>query len=214
MHHFIAISWTWENEKHKEFDLARAFSVAQHHDGITGTDTQAVNEDFIRRLHSGRNDFLSVAENTFKQHEIMDPFWHCDQLNISVCHFTENEKGFTVTTYFPGSWEYRGTIRLPVNKTGSYRVRDGNNAPVPSDIYEVSDTTKSIRGKRGYATHELLLRPIITPGALTAIQIDYIDTTQSVSRSSKTTNKYSFEVNQNTVTIRSKKGNHENLRTV
>ena len=58
----------------------------------------------------------------------------CDLLNISTCEFTETQKNFTVGLYNPSDISYRSILRLPVNATGEFSVKDDKNENVPFDV--------------------------------------------------------------------------------
>ena len=58
----------------------------------------------------------------------------CDLLNISTCEFTETQKNFTIGLYNPSDISYRSILRLPVNATGEFSVKDDKNENVPFDL--------------------------------------------------------------------------------
>ena len=191
--------------KKAEFDLGRAFAVGQHHDGITGTDTQAVNDDYVRSLDSARTAFFKLANQTMNQWfdmpmvESVDHF--CQNLNVSVCEVTESNRNFTVGLYNPSDEDYRGALYIPVNATGQFTVTDNSHGSsihksvsyfyfvflnsssilfirgksVPFDVIPTNDRIRVIRGQRGFATHQLLIRPEMMATDLTLVTVSQSD---------------------------------------
>ena len=69
------------------FALERAMGVAQHHDAISGTAVQEVNDDYIMRLAAGRAEaFATVAEALAAVSgytgEVFSP---CELSNVTLC---------------------------------------------------------------------------------------------------------------------------------
>jgi lysosomal alpha-mannosidase len=46
--------------------LREAMGVMQHHDAITGTEKQAVADDYVRMLHTGMTNSQATAEKALK----------------------------------------------------------------------------------------------------------------------------------------------------
>ena len=76
------------------FDLEKAVGVSQHHDAITGTEKQAVADDYHERLTSAQSLIESATVSTAG-------FQFCPLLNISDCQITEDNDVFTVHVYNP-----------------------------------------------------------------------------------------------------------------
>ena len=55
----------------EEFDLARAYAIGQHHDGITGTHAPYVTQDYLLKFSRARNAWFEVflVQSTFSQSE-------------------------------------------------------------------------------------------------------------------------------------------------
>ena len=138
-----------------EFELARAFGVAQHHDGISGTERQHVVDDYSKSLASGRHacqNFSTLALNELygtPQEAIV-----CEYLNVTICNATVDALDFTIGIYSPASHSFSQPVVIPVNNS-NYYVTDGTNNPVLFDIILVSDVTKNIRRNRGQSKYEL-----------------------------------------------------------
>jgi len=105
-----------------------SIAVATHHDGVSGTAKQAVNDDYAQRIsesqvlveagiQQGLNTLLHEGKHEDKE------FVFCQQLNISVCDFTtaSSETGFTVTAWNPLAHkleDYQFQIPVRVDKDG------------------------------------------------------------------------------------------------
>ena len=73
-----------------EMQLTEAFSLVQHHQGITGTSRQHVANDYAKKLYKGREScFESSKEEISKLFEINQDFATCDFLNVTICDLTE-----------------------------------------------------------------------------------------------------------------------------
>ncbi|PSN38670.1 Lysosomal alpha-mannosidase [Blattella germanica] len=107
--------------------LREAMGVLQHHDAISGTEKQAVAEDYAKTLsiaideaHQGVVSALSkLMGNESGDLNLRS----CMYLNISKCEVTENETNFVVTVYNPLSSNISHYVRFPV-KPGQYEIRN------------------------------------------------------------------------------------------
>ncbi|CAI9569330.1 unnamed protein product [Staurois parvus] len=83
-------------------ELRRAMGVAQHHDAVTGTAKQHVNDDYTLRLFKGWKACQVVVSNALSSlMGTKENFVFCNLLNISVCLSTEMSKSFSVVIYNP-----------------------------------------------------------------------------------------------------------------
>ena len=70
--------------------LTEAFSLVQHHQGITGTSRQHVANDYAKKLYKGREScYESSKEEISKLFEINQDFEICDYVNVTICDLTE-----------------------------------------------------------------------------------------------------------------------------
>ncbi|KAG8441431.1 hypothetical protein GDO86_006973, partial [Hymenochirus boettgeri] len=138
--------------------LRRAMGVAQHHDAVTGTAKQHVNDDYALRLSQGWDSCQVVISNSLS---ILtgnkENFVFCNLLNISVCHLTETADHFKVLVYNPLGHSVRWNIRLPVNGH-AYLVTDPKGETITNEVVEVSNFTKAIRRSQGQAEQELIFQ--------------------------------------------------------
>ena len=78
----------------KQF-LARAHSIGQHHDGITGTNSQFVNDDFIYEYYKSRNEWQLAADRVMAEHfDVSLAGFRCDLAqNATICLISEQFTG-------------------------------------------------------------------------------------------------------------------------
>lgn len=143
--------------------LRRAMGVAQHHDAVTGTAKQHVNDDYTLRLYRGWETCQVVISNALSSLTgTKESFTFCNLLNISVCPTTENAKSFNVFLYNPLGRAVTWNIRLPVNGV-TYTVKGPSGESLPSEVTPVSEFTKDIRRDQGTAERELIFQAQIPP---------------------------------------------------
>ncbi|KAM9313315.1 lysosomal alpha-mannosidase [Gastrophryne carolinensis] len=136
--------------------LRKAMGVAQHHDAITGTAKQHVNDDYTLRLFKGWNDCQVVISNALSSLTgTKENFEFCNLLNISVCLLTETSKSFNVFVYNPLGRAVTKYVRLPVN-AAAYEVKGPSGESVPSEVVPVSKFTQEVRQDQGSAQYELI----------------------------------------------------------
>lgn len=144
-------------------ELRRAMGVAQHHDSVTGTAKQHVNDDYTLRLFKGWKSCQVVVSNALSSlMGTKENFAFCNLLNISVCPSTEASKSFSVLVYNPLGQAVTQYLRLPVN--GSvYEVTGPSGESIPSEVVPVSKFTKEVRRDKGTAERELVFPGQIPP---------------------------------------------------
>ncbi|CAI5481216.1 unnamed protein product [Closterium sp. Yama58-4] len=134
--------------------LGEAVAVAQHHDAITGTAQQHVNDDYTLRLHRAAQEGVpregqdplerrdSVQEEGISRGRRLQEkpkllLETCPLLNISFCPPSQSglEPGKTlvVVAFNPLAWARTEIIRIPVT-TPSVIVTDSTHKPIPSQL--------------------------------------------------------------------------------
>ncbi|XP_063226460.1 lysosomal alpha-mannosidase-like isoform X2 [Bacillus rossius redtenbacheri] len=153
--------------------MREAMGVMQHHDAVTGTEKQAVAQDYARILHLGIVECDIIANAAFNKllshsgpgaPRRDDPveFYSCMLLNVSQCEPTEGQDSFVVTVYNPLSQAASPYIRLPV--TGkAYSVKDPDKKEQRSQVVPIPDAVQSIPGRFSQATNELVFRAVNLP---------------------------------------------------
>ncbi|XP_018421620.1 PREDICTED: lysosomal alpha-mannosidase [Nanorana parkeri] len=145
-------------------ELRQAMGVAQHHDAVTGTAKQHVNDDYALRLFKGWKACQVVVSNALSSlMGTKENFAFCNLLNISVCPSTEASKTFSVLIYNPLARAVTQYVRLPVNGT-LYAVKGPAGESIASEVVPVSKFTKDVRRDKGYAERELVF-----PGQIPAL---------------------------------------------
>ncbi|RQM28899.1 hypothetical protein B5M09_008162 [Aphanomyces astaci] len=111
--------------------LAASVGLSLHHDGITGTEKQAVADDYALRLSEG------VAAGTARLNDLLRPFSSqpfalCLLTNMSLCNTTDSDP-FTFFVYNPLAVAHSYTIELPIIAKNA-AVELANGTAVPSVV--------------------------------------------------------------------------------
>ncbi|RHY60460.1 hypothetical protein DYB38_012097, partial [Aphanomyces astaci] len=111
--------------------LAASVGLSLHHDGITGTEKQAVADDYALRLSEG------VAAGTARLNDLLRPFSSqpfalCLLANMSLCNTTDSDP-FTFFVYNPLPVAHSYTIELPIIAKNA-AVELANGTAVPSVV--------------------------------------------------------------------------------
>ncbi|EDW77501.1 uncharacterized protein Dwil_GK24523, isoform A [Drosophila willistoni] len=148
-------------QQKKDLDFLREImGVMQHHDAITGTERQAVSNDYDRLLHkaivgaeNNARDALRVLTNLTN-----GEFESCLQLNISVCAFTKDSADDVVVTLFnPLAHTSTQYVRVPV-KDESYEVTNEKGTVVASEIVPVAWQVLDLEYRSNDTQHELIFK--------------------------------------------------------
>ncbi|XP_053388235.1 lysosomal alpha-mannosidase-like isoform X2 [Mercenaria mercenaria] len=147
--------------------LKEAMGVAQHHDAVSGTEKQAVADDYAMRLAYGRSECQKVMNDAFgrlipKGSEGFPGLVWCDLYNISSCSFTETNKQFVMVVYNPVGHTVSRWIRLPVAGQ-AYAVIGPNNEVIETQISGVTERTKGIPERNGSLAHNDLIFKVTLP---------------------------------------------------
>ncbi|XP_017075078.2 lysosomal alpha-mannosidase [Drosophila eugracilis] len=148
------------SEEHNEdLDyLRQIMGVMQHHDAITGTEKQAVSDDYDRMMYDaiigGSNnarDALRILTNMPN-----GEFNSCLRLNISECAFTKDgADNVMVTLYNPLAHSSTQYVRIPV-KDENYQVTDAKGKIVPSEVVPVAWQVLALEYRPNDTQHELV----------------------------------------------------------
>ncbi|XP_022666923.1 lysosomal alpha-mannosidase-like isoform X2 [Varroa destructor] len=144
--------------------LRRALAIAQHHDAVTGTAKQHVNDDYTKMVSVGLTQAEKVAEKALaalsgKTFPGAKSITFCRGLNISECDVIDgltNGDGVSVTVYNPASQKVQTYIRIPVSAVNHFTVTTPNGTNIPFDCLPISDGLKKLAERKGKATHELV----------------------------------------------------------
>lgn len=121
--------------------LEQALGISQHHDAISGTATQAVNDDYLLRLEAGRaGAYASIAASLANLTGYADaPFTVCPLSNVSICPALET--GSATVAIVHNSLGQDSVATSPVRLVAgfppgvaSYAVLDAQGAPVVAQV--------------------------------------------------------------------------------
>ena len=106
--------------------LEEAVALTQHHDAVTGTERQAVADDYHVWISEGMAAAREVVGKAFTamygrgdddadEDGALDGHHWCPLLNVSSCEFTVERDSFTVTIYNPTSFDREIPVSVPVS---------------------------------------------------------------------------------------------------
>ncbi|XP_022230107.2 lysosomal alpha-mannosidase-like [Drosophila obscura] len=168
-----------EQQKEDLNYLRQIMGVMQHHDAITGTERQAVSNDYDRLMYdaiigaaNSARDALRVLTNLPE-----GEFESCLQLNISECAFTKDGADNVVVTLFnPLAHNSTQYVRVPV-KEESYKVTDEKGDEVASEIVPVPWQVLALAHRANDTQHELIFKA--TLNKIASYYIEKIDKTEN-----------------------------------
>ncbi|CAF4737494.1 unnamed protein product [Rotaria sp. Silwood1] len=151
------------NERNNLFVLSDAMGIVQHHDAITGTETEEVAFDYAQRLSNG----IGVAENVInKAYSKLLPKdgrsppasnqFLCQLSNISQCLEIDGQERFTLTLWNPTIHPVVQHARVPV-KT-DYTIRDPTGQTVLSELIPVSQAIQNIPGRTSITQKQIIFK--------------------------------------------------------
>ncbi|XP_063225355.1 lysosomal alpha-mannosidase-like [Bacillus rossius redtenbacheri] len=164
------LSGTSEEESKRGLDYLRdAMAILQHHDAITGTDTQNVADDYMRMLSQGMDQCGSVISSAINKLLSEQSgtgaslaLESCPLLNISQCRTSERSPQFLVSVYNPLARPASLYVRLPVAGR-SYVVMDHAGTTVPSQLVPVPQSVLDLPYRNSSANQELVFRAAHIP---------------------------------------------------
>nr|CAH0110923.1 unnamed protein product [Daphnia galeata] len=166
-----ALSWSSSRSTNKGDVnvMKRAMGIAQHHDAVSGTEKQAVVQDYQSRLHEGVVECQKTQTSFYQLSHIS----HCVssqlpilgrplpdvkfcQLNVSQCDVSETSSRFIVNIYNSLAKHVDKYVRIPVATGESYQVLDPDGNAVDSQLIPISTQVLTIPGRKSSATDELV----------------------------------------------------------
>ncbi|KAJ6680331.1 ALPHA-MANNOSIDASE [Salix purpurea] len=138
--------------------LADSLAIAQHHDGVTGTEKQHVANDYAKRLSIGYTEaeklvasslacLVESASHTGCQRSTTK-FQQCPLLNISYCPASEVDlsqgRNLIVVVYNSLGWARDDVIQFPVLDE-NVTVHDSEKREILSQIIPIADAFTGLR---------------------------------------------------------------------
>ena len=131
--------------------LQRAMGVAQHHDAISGTAMQVVNDDYTKILSIGRADAFDLLSSAFASATGYKgaPFSTCELANATVCPSLESGAPTVLLAYnslgqAAPSAPVRVSVGFPAG-VASYAVYDAKGVPVTAQLIPLSKRDSDLR---------------------------------------------------------------------
>ena len=150
--------------------LEETVGVVQHHDAVTGTERQAVADNYHARLHRAVEEAgseLGLSLSLLASDGGGSGLTFCPLLNISQCPPTETfQSELRVSVYNPLARQRVHYARLPVRSGGKYRVVGGEGGEVESQLVPLPPHLLSLPGRDSEATEELVFRTVTAPLSL------------------------------------------------
>ncbi|BFF95150.1 lysosomal alpha-mannosidase [Drosophila madeirensis] len=149
-----------EQQKEDLDYLRQIMGIMQHHDAITGTEKQAVSNDYDRLLYDGIIGGASNARDALRVLTNLPEgeFESCLQLNISECAFTKDSADNVVVTLFnPLAHISSQYVRVPV-KEENYQVTDEKGRVVASEVVPVAWQVLALEYRQNTTQHELVFK--------------------------------------------------------
>ncbi|XP_046648826.1 lysosomal alpha-mannosidase-like isoform X2 [Daphnia pulicaria] len=155
-----ALSWSGSTNQGDVNVMKRAMGIAQHHDAVSGTEKQAVVQDYQGRLHEGVVECQKTQASYYQsQLPILGrplPDVKFCQLNVSQCDVSETSGRFVVNIYNSLARHVDKYVRIPVAGGDSYQVLDPKGKVVDSQLIPISPQVQALPGRTSSATEELV----------------------------------------------------------
>ncbi|KAH8283706.1 hypothetical protein KR018_012605, partial [Drosophila ironensis] len=152
-----------DEQKQKLNYLRQIMGVMQHHDAITGTEKQAVSDDYDRLLYDAILGGESVSRDALRKLTNLPngEFESCLNLNISECNFAkDNADNLVVTLYNPLAHTTKQYVRLPV-KNENFQVTDSKGRVVASEVVPLSAQVVALPFRDSDTQYELVFKATV-----------------------------------------------------
>lgn len=127
-------------------NLEAAIAVTTHHDGLSGTEKQAVADDYSQRMSEGEHETRRMVNEILGKVTGAGNVQQCFGelgLNISFCTFTASHDEFSTIAYNQQAHTVKQILRIPI-KGSTAAVTDATGAAVPSQTIELTARDKSL----------------------------------------------------------------------
>ncbi|EER18176.1 lysosomal alpha-mannosidase, putative, partial [Perkinsus marinus ATCC 50983] len=100
--------------------MTDAVGIAQHHDAITGTEKQHVDDDYCKKLHEATEGVMEsiVIPETMSRFGLRNGGGYCPLLNESICSWTEElsteSSSVLMAVYNPLSHPITSVVSVPI----------------------------------------------------------------------------------------------------
>lgn len=122
-------------------NLEAAVAVSTHHDALSGTETQAVADDYELRLAIGEEETRGMMAEALQRLTGLPQVVFCNSelgLNISFCPFTVKEstmvQGLQTVVYNPLGYASRHLVRVPVASASVTVVRQATGQHIDVQV--------------------------------------------------------------------------------
>ena len=146
--------------------LEETVGMVQHHDAVTGTEKQAVADNYHSRMFRAMEEAGLDLGLSLSLDHVESGLNFCPLLNISQCPPSETfQSSLMVSVYNPLARERSHYVRLPV-RLSSYQVVTEGGQRLVSQLVPLPSHVLNLPGRESKATHELVFRILIPPLSL------------------------------------------------
>ena len=168
--------------------LEETVGVVQHHDAVTGTEKQAVADNYHYRMHTAVQEAAShLGLSLSLEDGAGSGLTICPLLNISQCPPCHSfHSSLEVNVYNPLARQRSHYVRLPVSLSSYHVVTEGGQQ-VDSQLVPLPSHVLDMPGRESEATHQLVFRTVTAPLSLSRYTVLRSSQAASVLRNTGTT---------------------------